>query len=80
MTAEDRSQHPAGQLPIVTATDGHAYLGVDAVVALIRALAASCRELADDPDFDLCSVASALDLEADHLDCLAIQHTHVGGA
>ncbi len=79
MTYDHRSEHPASQLPIVTATDGRAYLGVDAVVALLRALAASCRDLAHDPDYDLRSVAVALTVEADHLDCLAIEHTRPRG-
>lgn len=69
------TEHATSQLPIVTSTDGHAYLGVDAVVALLRAIAESCRNLADDPDCDLRGAATAIDLEADNLDCLAIMRT-----
>jgi ABC-type nitrate/sulfonate/bicarbonate transport system substrate-binding protein len=70
--------HASSQLPIVTATDGHAYLGVDAVVALLRAIAESCRTLADDPDASLEAAAAAIDMEADNLDCRGIEHTHPG--
>jgi hypothetical protein len=64
--------HAADQLPIVTSTDGHPYIGVDAVVALLRAIAESCRNLADEPDCDLYAASAAIDLEADNLDCRAI--------
>lgn len=70
------TDHATDQLPIVTSTDGHAYLGADAVVALLRAIAESCRSLADDPDAgDLRAAAAAIDLEADNLDCRAIMRT-----
>jgi hypothetical protein len=70
------TDHASSRLPIVTSTDGRAYLGVDAVVALLRAIAESCRTLADDPDAgDLRVAADAIDLEADNLDCRAIEHT-----
>lgn len=72
---DEPGEHATSQLPIVTSTDGHAYLGVDAAVALLRAIAESCRNLADDPDCDLHSAGAAIDLEADNLDCRAIEHT-----
>jgi hypothetical protein len=67
--------HATDRLPIVTFADGHAYLGADAVVALLRAIAESCRTLADDSDCDLETAAAAIDQEADNLDCLAIMRT-----
>lgn len=75
MSDDAPAEHATSRLPIVTATDGHTYIGADAVVALLRAIAASCRNLADDPDCTLAGAAAAIDLEADNLDCLAIQHT-----
>ena len=42
--------HAADRLPIVTASNGQPYLPCDAVLALLRAIAESCRNLADDPD------------------------------
>lgn len=59
------------RIPIATA-DGRPYIPADAVVALLRAIAESCRNLADDPDCDLRTAAAAIDLEADNLDCRAI--------
>jgi hypothetical protein len=72
---EEHVQPASSRLPIVTANDGHAYIGVDAVVALLRAIAESCRALADEPDCTLRSAADAIDFEADNLDCRAIAHT-----
>ena len=69
------TEHATDQLPIVTDTAGHTYIGADAVVVLLRAIAESCRNLADDPDCDLRSAAAAIDLEADNLDCRAIERT-----
>jgi len=64
------------QLPIATSTDGQTFIGVDAVVALLRAIAESCRILADDPDSGgLRASGAAIDLEADNLDCRAIERT-----
>lgn len=69
-------QHATSLIPIATGADGHAYIGVDAAVALLRAIANSCRNLADDPACgDLRSAAVAIDREADNLDCRAIEHT-----
>jgi hypothetical protein len=70
------TDHASSRLPIVTSTDGNAYLGVDAVVALLRAIAETCRNLADDPEAgDLRVAGAAIDLEADNLDCRGIEHT-----
>jgi predicted DCC family thiol-disulfide oxidoreductase YuxK len=38
VTDEPPLQHATDRLPIVTDTHGHAYLGADAVVALLRAI------------------------------------------
>ncbi|MEU8569228.1 hypothetical protein AB0C51_12845 [Streptomyces pathocidini] len=73
--SDEHVEPASSRLPIVTSTDGHAYIGCDAVVAYLRAIAESCRNLADDPDCDLRSAATAIDLEADNLDCRAIGHT-----
>lgn len=67
--------HATSRLPIVTDRDGHAYLGAEAIVELLRAIADSCRILADDPDYSLDAVAVAIDMEADNLDCRAIERT-----
>jgi hypothetical protein len=70
------TEHATDRLPIVTSTDGQAYLGADAVVELLRAIAESCRILADDPDSGgLRAAGAAIDLEADNLDCRAIERT-----
>jgi hypothetical protein len=69
------TEHATSRLPIVTATDGRPYIPADAVVALLRAIAESCRNLADDPDCTLAGAAAAIDLEADNLDCRAISMT-----
>lgn len=78
--SSDLPQPASTALPIVTSTDGHAYLGCDAVVALLRAIAESCRNLADDPDCDLRTAAAAIDVEADALDCRAIAYTRPEGS
>ncbi|WP_030670567.1 hypothetical protein [Streptomyces rimosus] len=75
MTDDDPVRPAAMRLPIVTGTDGQPYLGCDAVVALLRAIAASCRTLADDPECDLDSAAAVIDYEADALECRAIDRT-----
>jgi plasmid stabilization system protein ParE len=70
------TDHATSRIPIATSTDGHAYIGVDAAVALLRAIAETCRNLADDPEAgDLRIAAQAIDLEADNLDCRGIEHT-----
>ncbi|MFE0039411.1 hypothetical protein [Streptomyces sp. NPDC059015] len=74
--SDDEPLTPASsKLPIVTDTHGHAYIPADAVVAFLRAIAESCRNLADDPDANLHSAAAAIDFEADNLDCRAIACT-----
>ncbi|WP_369211327.1 hypothetical protein [Streptomyces flavofungini] len=67
--------HAADSVPIVTASSGQPFMPCDAVLALLRAIAASCRTLADDPDCDLHSAAAAIDIEADALEARAIGHT-----
>lgn len=67
--------HAADRLPIVTASNGQPYLPCDAVLALLRAIAESCRNLADDPDCDLHDARTAIDIEADALEARAIAHT-----
>ncbi|MGK3107982.1 hypothetical protein [Streptomyces sp. WAC05858] len=81
MTGDDDTpvQPASTSLPIVTATDGQPYVGCDAVIAFLRAIAESCRNLADEPGCGLDSAAAAVDYEADALECRAIAHT-TGGA
>ena len=69
------TSHAADRLPITTASNGQPYLPCDAVLALLRAIAESCRNLADDPDCDLHSAGAAIDIEADSLETRAIAHT-----
>lgn len=77
MTSEDDApvELASTSLPIVTATDGQPYIGCDAILALLRAIAESCRTLADNPECGLDSAAAAIDYEADNLECRAIAHT-----
>ena len=65
----------ADSLPIVTANDGQPYLSCEAVLILLRAIAESCRNLADDPDCDLQTAGAAIDIEADALEARAIAAT-----
>ncbi|MFF8589962.1 hypothetical protein ACF061_00740 [Streptomyces sp. NPDC015220] len=67
--------HAADRLPIVTASNGQPYIACDAVLALLRAVAESCRNLADDPDCTLRGAGEAIDIEADALEARAIAHT-----
>ncbi|MEU0200886.1 MULTISPECIES: hypothetical protein [unclassified Streptomyces] len=69
------ARHAADKLPVYSGSDGRAYLAADDAVALLRAIAESCRNLADDPDCDLHSAGAAIDLEADAIACRAIEHT-----
>jgi hypothetical protein len=69
------ARHAADMIPVYSGSDGRAYIACDDAVALIRAIAESCRNLADDPDCDLHSGAAAFDIEADALACRAIEHT-----
>lgn len=67
--------HAADNLPLVTASNGQPFMPCDAVLALLRAIAESCRNLADDPDCDLHTAGAAIDTEADTLESRAIAHT-----
>lgn len=67
--------HAADKIPIVTASNGQPFMPCDAVLALLRAIAESCRTLADDPDCDLQGAGAAIDVEADALEARAISHT-----
>ncbi len=67
--------HAADSMPIVTANDGQPYLPCEAVTILLRAIATSCRNLADDPDCDLHTAGAAIDVEADTLEFRAIAAT-----
>ncbi|MFF8659507.1 hypothetical protein [Streptomyces huasconensis] len=75
MSDDETVQPASSQLNIVPATDGRAYIPARDVVLLLRAIASSCRNLADEPDADVRSVACILDYEADTIDRRAIQHT-----
>ena len=68
------TDHATSRLPIATA-DGRPYIPADAVVALLRAIAESCRDLVDDPEYGLGDVAAAIEMEADELTCRAIAAT-----
>ncbi|MFF2100955.1 hypothetical protein [Streptomyces sp. NPDC058202] len=59
----------------MTASNGQPFMPCDAVLALLRAIAESCRNLADDPDCDLHTAGAAFDAEADALEARAIAHT-----
>lgn len=67
--------HAADKMPIVTAGNGQPFMPCDAVLALLRAIAESCRDLADDPDCTLTGAGAAIDIEADALEARAIAHT-----
>lgn len=69
------TEHAADNLPMVTASNGQPFMPCDAVLALLRAIAESCRNLADDPDCDLHGAGAAIDVEADTLESRAIAHT-----
>ncbi|MFJ4974176.1 hypothetical protein ACIP6X_02295 [Streptomyces coeruleorubidus] len=69
------ARHAADKLPVYSGSDGRAYLACDDAVALLRAIAETCRNLADDPDCDLHGAGTAIDTEADALACRAIEHT-----
>ncbi|MFH9574209.1 hypothetical protein ACH4MG_27175 [Streptomyces sp. NPDC017454] len=67
--------HAADCMPIVTANDGQPYMPCEAALVLLRAIAESCRNLADDPDCDLHTAGAAIDIEADTLETRAIAAT-----
>lgn len=69
------SQSAASRIPIIVGSDGQLYIGCDAAVALLRAIAEACRVNADEPECTLDAVAAAIDQEADALDVRAIAHT-----
>ncbi|MFE9382343.1 hypothetical protein ACFYMO_03765 [Streptomyces sp. NPDC007025] len=73
--SDETVQPASNRMPIVTATNGQPYIAACNVLALLRAVADSCRNLADDPDCDLDTAAAAIDLEADALEVRAIHHT-----
>lgn len=73
--SEAPAARAANSLPIVTASNGQPFMPCDAVLALIRAIAESCRNLADDPDCDLHTAGAAIDTEADALEARAIAAT-----
>ncbi|MCX4543806.1 hypothetical protein [Streptomyces sp. NBC_01565] len=62
-------------LPLVTGSDGQPYIGCDAAIALLRAIASASRANADDPEIDAHVVAAAIEAEADALEVRAIAHT-----
>lgn len=72
---DDAPQPVVTGLPIVVGSDGQPYLGCDAVLALLRAVATSSRTLADDPECDLRTLADTLAREVDALEVRAIAHT-----
>ena len=67
--------HAADRLPIVTASNGQPFIPCDAVLALLRAIAESCNNLADDPNCDLRTAGAGIQIEADALEARAIAHT-----
>ena len=58
-------------LCVAVADDGQVYVPVEAVVALLRAMATAGRACGDEMDGDL--IAAALDLHADGLELRAIE-------
>lgn len=73
---DDEHVEPASTaLPIITGADGQPYIPAASAIQLLRAIANSCRNLADDPDTDLHTTAAAIDIEADALDTRAIAAT-----
>ncbi|MDR3080968.1 MAG: hypothetical protein LBV60_08570 [Streptomyces sp.] len=61
-------------LPLVTGADGQPYLGCDAVVSLLRAIADTCDNSVHGAG-DAGAFAAAIHREADALDARAIAHT-----
>lgn len=72
-------EHVGNQIPIVTDTDGTTYIPAVAVIALLRGIASSCTNLADDPDCDLHSAAAAIEIEADAIEVRAIMQPRADG-
>ncbi|MFC8009122.1 hypothetical protein [Streptomyces cinereoruber] len=73
--SDEPVQHAGDQIPMLTGSDGQAYIPATAVIQLLRAISASCTNLADDPDCDLHGAAAAVDIEADAIECRAIRQT-----
>lgn len=65
----------AARLPIVVGSDGQPYTPCASVAMLLRAIAESCRILADDPECGLDSAAAAIDMHADALEVRAVVAT-----
>lgn len=72
---EERVKPTTFGLPIITGSDGQTYMPTCNIVYLLRAIADSSRNLADDPDCDLTTLADTLDIEADALEVRGIAHT-----
>lgn len=62
-------------IPMVTADDGRPFISADNVVALLRGIADTHRDLNDHPGCDLQSGATAIDRVADAIACRAIMQT-----
>jgi hypothetical protein len=75
MSDDQPIEHVGNQIPLLTGTDGQVYIPADVVVALLRGIASSCTNLADDPECTLRGAAAAIDLEADAIECRAIIQT-----
>ena len=65
----------ASRIPMVTDTEGRAYIPASAVTVLLRAMAAVCHELDGQPTRTLSDVGDVLQAEADAIDCRAIVQT-----
>jgi hypothetical protein len=61
-------------IPIVTGRDGQPYIGTDAAVALLRALAETCQRMVTSPE-RAADFVRAIRFEADALEVRAIAHT-----
>lgn len=75
MSEDSPVQPVTNQMPIVIGSDGQPYIACDLVIALLRAIANSCRNLADDLDCSLEGAGAAVDVHADALEVRAIAHT-----
>lgn len=69
------AQPTVTSIPITTGSDGRAYVGCDAVIALLRSLAHVITSDDDPEPFDAEAIAEYLSREADALTCRAITHT-----
>lgn len=65
----------SGRIPLHAGSDGRPYIEAELVVDLLRAIASTHRDLADDPDCDLRGAAEAIDQEADALSVNVMLHT-----